>query len=189
MKGKILEKKLVLDIQTTQSPGAFAKVYDLYIEKIYRFVYIKVSNKHDAEDISSDVFLKAWEYMTGGSAKRIDSLSGLLYQIARNSVIDFYRKRAQSTPVEEERLVRIERAVGGTEKDIDRINIKVEVESMMRYMQKMKLEYQEIILLKYIEQYSTGEIAEILKKSKTNVRVTLHRAVKAIRLIIDKERS
>jgi len=189
MKGKYHEKKLIIDIQATQSPEAFAQVYDLYIEKIYRFVYIKVSNTHDAEDIVGDVFLKAWEYMTGGSAKRIESLSGLLYQIARNKVIDFYRKRSQSLPMEEEQLVHVSGVSGETEKEIERVNQKMEAQDMMRYIEKMKQEYQEIILLKYIEEYSTKEIADILQKSKTNVRVTLHRAVKALRLVIDTERS
>jgi len=64
MKANYREKLLVHKVQEKKDNEAFGELYDLYIEKIYRFVFIKLSNKEEAEDITSEVFLKTWNYLT-----------------------------------------------------------------------------------------------------------------------------
>lgn len=88
---KFSEKLLLLRLRTKEDPEAFAKLYDIYAKRIYSFVFFKVSNREEAEDITSEVFLKAWRYIN--EKKKIESFSGLLYRLARNSVIDLYRSR------------------------------------------------------------------------------------------------
>ena len=58
------EKKLLYRLQYNQDPEAFTGLYDLYVKRIYRFVFFKVSSHEEAEDITSEVFLKAWRYIT-----------------------------------------------------------------------------------------------------------------------------
>src|SRR3989344_2015279 len=88
----IAEKLLLLKLRTTEDPEAFAKLYDIYAKRIYSFVFFKVSNREEAEDITSEVFLKAWRYIN--EKKSIESFSGLLYKLARNCIIDLYRSKA-----------------------------------------------------------------------------------------------
>ena len=97
MTGKISEKILLYKVQTKKDPEAYAKLYDLYVKRIYRFVFFKVSSEVEAEDITSDVFLKAWNYLNAN--KEVKSFSGLLYRMARNAVIDLYRAKSNSTEV------------------------------------------------------------------------------------------
>jgi RNA polymerase sigma-70 factor (ECF subfamily) len=76
----------------------FSQIYDQYIEKIYRFVYLKVNSQETAEDITSKVFLKGWEAFQAPK-EEIENPGAFLYQIARNAVVDHYREKGRSKVV------------------------------------------------------------------------------------------
>ena len=82
---------------------AFGTLYDAYLERIYRFVYFRVEDQQTAEDITSQVFLKAWEnlgrFQIGGTP-----FLAWLYTIAHNAVIDHYRTRKVTAALEDVRL-------------------------------------------------------------------------------------
>lgn len=168
-------KRLLYNVQAKKDPEAFAALYDMYVEKLYRFIYFKVGNREEAEDLTSEVFLKAWHYMTD-SPDTVASFSGLIYQIARNLVIDHYRGKAkkQEMPIDQLRLP-------SESLEIEQVHSAVDSEHILRVLKELKHEYQEIILLRYTDEYSVSEIAEILGKKKTAVRVSLHRAMKVLK--------
>src|SRR3989344_2143089 len=89
-----LKQKIFLIRLRYRDADTFAKFYDEYVGRIYRFVLFKVSSVQEAEDITSEVFLKAWEYL-GKKDIEIKNLNSFIYQIARNLVIDYYRSRAR----------------------------------------------------------------------------------------------
>jgi len=59
----ITEKLLLLRVRTKKDPEAFATLYDMYAEKIFRFVRFKIDSREEAEDITSEVFLKVWNFL------------------------------------------------------------------------------------------------------------------------------
>ena len=67
----------------------------------------------------------------------------------------------------------------------ERLEASGEIEEIMKALKKMKLEYQEAVLLHYIEELSAGEVARILGKSQINIRVTLHRALKKLKELLE----
>jgi len=84
----------------------FGKIYDEYISKIYRFVYLKVNSQEIAEDITSKVFIRGWEAFSGYARSRearqdneIKNPGAFLYQIARNAVVDHYRDKGRAKVV------------------------------------------------------------------------------------------
>ena len=79
----------------------FSRIYDQYIEKIYRFVYLKVDSQETAEDIPSKVFLKVWELHQRPQGL-IQNMNAFLYQIARNMVVDSYREKDRTKTVSAE---------------------------------------------------------------------------------------
>jgi len=91
-RSKLSEKILLFKLQAKEDPEAFAKLYDIYARRIYSFVFFKVGNREEAEDITSEVFLKAWRYIS--EKKEIESFSGLLYKLSRNCIVDLYRKKS-----------------------------------------------------------------------------------------------
>jgi RNA polymerase sigma-70 factor (ECF subfamily) len=181
MSGTWKEKTLLFRLQTKQDPEAFAELYDLYVKRIYRFVYFKVSGHEETEDIVSEVFLKSWNYIIGNTEKEVKSFSGLLYRIARNAIIDYYRKRAGSP----ENLAE-DQDVGDEGKWSTEINERIDNQQVIIAIRKLKQEYQEVLTLRYVDGLQVDEIAEITGKGNVAVRVTLHRALKKLKEIVDK---
>src|SRR3984885_16080132 len=79
--------------------SAFGPLYDHYQPMIYRFVLVKVGRREDAEDITHQVFMSAWQNIRGYK-HRGHPFSSWLYQIARNQVVDHYRAKKSETSLE-----------------------------------------------------------------------------------------
>ena len=177
---RIKDKILYLQLKQ-KDKEAFMKAYDLYFDDIYRFIYFKISNKEEAEDLTSSVFLKTWEYIQNNSIKNYKTLKSLFYKIARNTVIDHYRKKSNQQNVSlnygEEEI-----NIADDKQDLHKkIEVDADYEIIRKKMFELKDEYREVITLKYINELSISEIAEVLDKEKGNVRVLIYRAVNALK--------
>jgi len=181
---KLSEKVLLLKLKS-KDPEVFGQFYDLYVERIHRFVYFKVSSREEAEDITAEVFLKIWEHIFAN--KKVEHLNAFTYQVARNLVIDWYRKKAQMTilPDPEERLAEIP---DSTKPLNEKLELAGDIAEMEKYLRQLKDEYQEIIILRYIDELSVGEIAKVLGKNAGNVRVLAHRALAALKKLMADEK-
>jgi len=180
---KLQENLLLLRLKR-KDPEAFAKVYDQYLTPIYRFIYFKVNSAQDAEDLTSEVFLKTWNYITE-TEEEIENLRALLYRIARNLVVDFYRAKSKRDLVQDDQIME---AIPDERQQnlLSGIDQSIELEIVDVALKKMKDEYREVIVLRYIEELSISEIAKILDKSKGSVRVLLHRAIKVAKELLTK---
>lgn len=181
VKRLLTEKYLLYQVRAHKSPDAFGELYDRYINKIYRFIYLKLSDKEEAEDTTSDVFLRAWNYLIDPAHTDIQSFSGLVYKMARNAVIDVYRKRANR----QEFTLAAAEALPDEGRHIERIHAEHEFDVVLAKIKLLKSEYQEVIVLRYIDDLSLAEIGEILGKKQTAVRVTLHRALKVLKTMVE----
>ena len=162
---------------------AFAKIYDLYIDKIYRFIYFKVKSSDDAQDITSDVFLKAWRYIIQNE-NEVRSINSFLYTLAKNTVTDFYRKkRQQEVPLEDS-----DNLVDESKTVLEELNISSDMESVKESLIKLKDEYREVIILKYIDELSIKEISKIINKKAGATRVLIHRALQTLKGLVQKEK-
>ena len=171
------EKFYLYKVRFNKDAEAFGHLYDLYIDKIFRFIFFKVSSREQAEDLTSEVFLKTWEYLTKPDVK-VDNFNALIYRIARNAVIDYYRARRQDYLDEDEEVMESIQDARSLETDL---NTQLEFETVEKHLAKLKDAYREVLLLKYIEELSVGEIAKIIGKSSANVRVLIHRATNALK--------
>ncbi len=157
---------------------AFIEAYDLYIEQIYRFVYFKVSNKDEAEDITSMVFLKCWNYIHGGNLGDYDTLKPLLYKIARNTIIDHYRRNQSRETVSLDVVAeQPDDKQNPYEQAATNIDFKTLIEEKLP---NLKDEYRDVIVLRFINELSISEIARALGKTPGNVRVLIHRALQSL---------
>jgi RNA polymerase sigma-70 factor (ECF subfamily) len=183
MGSKFTEKVLLVKAKN-KDPEAFAKVYDMYIDRLYRFIFFKVSDVEIAQDFAAETFLKAWEYIQSG--KKIDNLNALLYRIARNLVIDHYRKKSNADiALDHEILDSLDLDTTVEKRFADKIQAKIEFEEILLKMEDLKEEYREILMLKYVEGYDIKDIAAIMDKKAGAVRVTLHRAGKALQELLE----
>ncbi|OGY44907.1 MAG: hypothetical protein A2729_03955 [Candidatus Buchananbacteria bacterium RIFCSPHIGHO2_01_FULL_39_14] len=185
MKPLNFEENLLLLRLKRKDPEAFAKLYDLYVTPIYRFIYFKVPTRQDAEDLTSEVFLKIWQYVSE-TEDIIENLRALLYRSARNLVIDFYRRNANKEIISADQVSFI------LEDDrqqslLSQVETKLEMKNIELILRQMKDEYREVIILRFIEELPISEMAKILDKSKGSVRVLLHRALKVAKSLLAKD--
>ena len=177
MNMNIEEKILLYAVRTKNDPEAYGKLYDLYIDRVYRFVLFKISHKEQAEDLTSEIFLKAWRYLIRPDEKSVKHFRGFIYQITRNTIIDWYRERAKKQEFSLDSVAEAPARHGSPEQIADMFDANLTLE----LLKKLKQEYQEVIFLKYVEGFSTADIARIVGKKPTAVRVTLHRAIKKLK--------
>lgn len=159
----------------------FSQIYDQYIEKIYRFVYLKVDSQETAEDITSKVFIKGWEsYQKQGAG--IENPRAFLYQIARNAVVDYYRERGRTKTVSSEILPEI---VDSGKNIQEKAVLSADLELAKKAIKKLKQEHQDVIIWHYLEDMPISEIAGLVGKPEGTVRVMLHRGLKELRGLIN----
>ncbi|MBI2042643.1 MAG: sigma-70 family RNA polymerase sigma factor [Candidatus Nealsonbacteria bacterium] len=161
----------------SQLEKEFGKIYDKSVDKIYRFIYLKVNSQEIAEDLTSETFTRGWEAFQK-QASKIDNPQAFLYQIARNLVTDQYRQKAQAQFVSMESVPQAQ----SREKSLEEIAMLTsDVGRIKAALAKVNDNYREIIVWYYLDEFTVPEIAKILNKSEEAVRVVIHRALKALR--------
>ena len=93
------DEKCLVDLAKSGDGEAFGRLYEAYFDRVYRFIYFRVTDDQVAEDLSSQVFLKAWENLRRYHPR--GPFLAWLYAIARNTVIDSYRTRKQTVSLDE----------------------------------------------------------------------------------------
>lgn len=157
--------------------GAFGQIYNLFFPKIFRFIYFRVSHKETAEDLAEEVFLKAYGKLAG--VRSNDAFEGWLYQIARNSVIDYYREKKSDVPLDE-----IENTLEYESNVIDAVNLSQDQQLLLTLLKELPAEQQIVIKLKFIEDLDNPTIAEMLHKTEGAIRVIQHRAIAKLQELI-----
>jgi len=153
----------------------FGKIYDKYINRIYRFIFLKVSSEDIAQDLCSETFLRGWESFQG--ERKIENIQAFLYTIARNLVIDHYREKGRTQVVSAEEL-----AIVDPEPGIDeRMAFNSDLGQVKAVLANLNEDYQNVIIWHYLDDLPIQEVAKMLDKSEETTRVTLHRALKALK--------
>jgi len=174
-------EKTILERVQRGDAEAFEQIYNSYVSKMFRFAFLKIGDKETAEDIASETFMKFWFY---AQKNRIngETAEPMLYKIARNLIIDFYRKKELVTTYIDEDIMD---TVPDVKSDfLSRMINQEEVEEMMLVLKELKDEYQEIIILRFVEEMSIEEVVEITGKSSGSVRVLSHRALKSLERVM-----
>ncbi len=161
---------------------SFNKIYDNYVEKIYRFVYLKVSSNDIAEDLTSETFLKFWEKTNNN--ERVDNPQAFLYQVARNLVVDHYREKGRTQIVSADNVSITDPKEGPREKSF----VNSELQEAEKAMSNLKEEYKDVLIWYYLDEMTVPEISDITNKSEGAVRVQVHRALNALRKEIENKR-
>lgn len=182
------EEKLILKRAEEGEKEAFAEIYDFYVVKIFRFVYLKTSSKETAEDLTSETFLKYWKYIKAKAKaeekEKIESgkIGSFIYKIARNLIIDYYRKKnfAAVEISEEEK----ETIIDQKQDILAEISKKQEIEELRKALKEISSDYRELLILRHVEDLTISEIAEITGKKKGAIRVQLYRAIKALEKVM-----
>ena len=160
--------------------AAFGQIYDLYFEKIYRFVYYRVSHREAAEDLVSEVFIKIWDRV--GDIKGAGAFNGWAFQIARNLVIDYYRAKKVTVNIDD-----LENVLEYDDNILERTNFDFDQRMFMDALRKLGADQQLVLKLKFLDELENDEIAVLLNKSEGAIRVIQHRAIAELKKLLNQE--
>ena len=152
----------------------------MHVDRVYRHIYYRVSNTADAEDLTQQVFIKAWQAI-GRYKKTASPFLAWLIKISHNLVIDFYRSRKS------EAYIDFDIVANKSETDPAHLaEAQFNQQEIRQAIHKLHGDQQQVILMRFIEDFSYTEIAAALGKSEGAIRVILHRGLAKLRKILDK---
>jgi RNA polymerase sigma-70 factor (TIGR02952 family) len=160
---------------------AFGHLYETYLDRIYRYIYFRVTDEQTAEDLISQVFTKAWEnldrYQPSGRP-----FIAWLYTIAHNTVIDHYRTRKDTVAIENTISL-----ASDAPSPHEQVEMHFEADNLRAALQTLTPEQQQVVVLKFIAGMSTDEIAGQLRKSAGAIRALQMRALQALAKQMEKD--
>jgi RNA polymerase sigma-70 factor (ECF subfamily) len=172
----------LVELAQSGDTHAFGKIYDQLVKPVYRYIYYRVEPEI-AEDLTEETFLKAWknlkQYKKGASP-----FSSWVFKIAHNLICDYYRK---NQPVEE-----VNENLADTKRESDpssQLNIKLNQIKLRKAIKKLPANYQQVIVLKYINEMDNLSIARTINKSEGAVRTLQFRALEKLRHLLEEKKN
>ena len=158
---------------------AFGEIYSIYLDRIYRYIFYQVKDEMTAQDITQEVFVKAWKAISSlrGEGKTLQSW---LYRIARNHLIDYLRNTKKNTSLDRENLPEISDPNPEVETELERRELR-EMITCLPENQK------QVIILKFLEGLNNQEIAKVMGKREGAIRVLQMRALANLRQKLNRE--
>jgi len=171
------EAKKQIDEQR-EKESRLASLYDEYFDRIAHYIYVRIGDRNEAEDLAGDVFVKALESLKSYKERGIP-MQAWLFRIAHNALVDHLRKKGRVTtvPIEGVTIMTREDPVAVTEKNI-------EMEKVSEAMQKLTPEQREVVQLRFFGGLSSKEVGAILRKSDGAVREMQRAAVEKLRRLL-----
>src|SRR5882757_5731926 len=160
--------------------GALEELYLIHFDRIYSYLHMSVGNRHDAEDLTTQTFLKMLE-----SIKRFRwqsaPFSAWLFRIAHNLAMDHFRARRRWQPEED-----VPEAPGSEEPSAELEAMQsIGRQSMLELIEKLSPEQQQVLTLKFVFNFPNGDVATILDKTEGAIKSLQHRALASLQKQID----
>jgi RNA polymerase sigma-70 factor (ECF subfamily) len=177
---KLSNTDRLLDKAIKGDGDAFGRLYDMYVDRVYRHIYYRVSNTDDAEDLTQQVFIRAWQAIHRYKRTASPFLAWLI-KISQNLVVDFYRSKKTKVYIDFDLVT--------TESKNDPVQLAEEHfnrHEIRQAVNKLKGNQQQVVLMRFIEDFSFSEIAAALGKSQGAIRVILHHGLTKLKTILEK---
>lgn len=166
-----------MDSKKKQKRNQFIELYDTHADAIFRFCYFKTGNRETAKDLTQDTFIKAFNYLEKGE---VQNQKNFIYTVAKNVVIDFWRKN-KSIPESQlpEGLFESMAAEDNTEVSDD-------YATFLSLLDKLSESDREVILLRYVEDMSSKDMAQLLGERENTILVRISRAKEKLKDLLNK---
>lgn len=170
------DEQVLIEKAKTGDKDAFGKLYQKYLNRIFRFIYYLIHDYESSQDITQNTFMKAWNSLPRFDMEK-GTLQSFLFTIARNTVIDFQRKKKSVS------LETIEEIISNEDVEKEAIRSE-EKQTILKALSYLETDEKQIIALRYFEELSFSEIAEVMQIKEGALRVRIHRILKKLKLKI-----
>ena len=160
----------------------FLAAYDANANALFRHCFARVRDRELAKDIVQETFTRTWTYLAEG--KHIGHLRAFLYRTLHNAIVDAMRKKR---PVSLDRMYEEEGFEIVEESREPSAEIREEIGEALRLLSSLDEMYSSVIAMRYVDEMTPGEIAEILDVSENVVSVRIHRGIKQLRELWEAE--
>lgn len=155
----------------------FLKAYDDYADAIFRHCYFRVFDRERGKDLMQETFMRAWEYLAKG--EKVLNMRAFLYRIANNLIIDESRKKKETSldKLQEE----------GFDPGIDEtatMHNRIEHSRVVGTLKNLDGNYRDILVMRYMNDLSPSEIAQVTGESANTVSVRIYRGLKQLRAML-----
>ena len=156
---------------------SFGRLYDIFLEPIYRYIYHHVGESKTAEDIAQEVFIKAWKAIKSCRGKET-TFKAWLYRIAHNHTVDYLRCRRNESRIDDQNVVG---ELDSLDTSLNEIEEDREVSRVLSEMASLPDSQRQVVVLKFIEGLDNREVSRIMGKSQGAIRVLQVRALAGLR--------
>lgn len=162
---------------TTSLDEEFLKAYEQYADAIFRHCYYRVFDRERGKDLMQEVFMRAWEYIARG--EKVRNMRAFLYRIANNLIVDESRRKKEASldKMQEEGFDPGKDETGHWQNRIEHGRV---VHSLMR----LDDHYRDVLVMRYVNDLSPSEIAEVTGESANTISVRIYRGLKHLRSIL-----
>ena len=160
-----------------RNPEEFGVIYERYVQKIYTYIYYRTGNVHDAEDLTTTVFMQAMNHLPRYTNRGLP-FSAWLYRIAHNLVSNWYRdqKRREDANIESKKLT------SNPKDNPDSVTVtNEETEMLLEAIRSLPADRQELLILKFVERLSNKEIGKMMRRSEGAIKSLYHRTLMTLR--------
>ncbi|MGQ9682966.1 MAG: RNA polymerase sigma factor [Anaerolineae bacterium] len=168
------EEQLVA--QARADPTAFGQLYDRYVNRIYSYIFHRVGNHHDAEDLTARTFYRALGHIDR-YVDRGAPFTAWLYRIAHNLVANWHRDRSRRQTIALDDCLYL---VGPAGSPHDQAEARERSEALRRAIRRLSPERQELLVLKFADGLSNAEIGQIMGRSEGAIKSLYHRTLLAL---------
>jgi len=163
------------------STEAFGRLYEIYAPQVFRFLFARLDDRFDAEDLTEETFIKIWEALPN-YRQRGAPFGGFIFRVARNLLIDHYRSNRHNG--KHQRL-----DDEGVSKPADdpahSVPSKMEHNEVRSLMARLSEDYRMVLSMRFLAGLSPDETAQAMGRSQGAIRVLQHRALLALRKIMN----
>ncbi len=156
---------------------AFGLLYEQYVGRIYNYIYYRIGNMHEAEDLTARVFFRAMRRISDYQNRGLP-VSAWLYRIAHNLVANWHRDRGRRPEISLDESTPL---VVQHEHPESTLLHSEEQEALLRVLRKLPAERQQLLILKFVEHLSNADIGEIMGRTEGAVKSLYHRTLLSLR--------
>jgi RNA polymerase sigma-70 factor (ECF subfamily) len=166
----------------TRDPHAFGELYDRFVERVYRYLYFRTGRHPEAEDLTEQVFLKAWEAI-GRYRWQGRPFLAWLYRLAHNAHIDHVRSQKPTTSLNNDAApIELASPTAGVE-----LARALDADVLGRAVSELTADQQQVIVMKFIEGLDNEQIARIMDKREGAIRALQMRALLSLRRVLESQ--
>ncbi|MFQ5946257.1 MAG: sigma-70 family RNA polymerase sigma factor [Anaerolineae bacterium] len=176
------EQRLIQRAQA-DDPEAVSRLYRRHVESIYRYIHLRVGRQDLAEDLTGDVFVRALEALRTYEYRGVP-FSAWLYRIAHDRVVDYYRREARR-----EEDVLVEEPEDAERGPASTLEAGLARDRLGAALRRLTPDQQMVISLKFGEDMTNAQVAELMDKTEGAVKSLQHRALASLKRFMDEERS